>query len=552
MKKSDVSLYLFAFLLLAQVIQAQNKQSTGNNKDINYSEYRIYQWETDLKSMPGDDENNPRRAFLWIPSSCKQLRGLIVSGHNQIEEGILEDPLFRQAMSELNFGQIWVTPGLDPAGVFDVKAGAQDLFDETIRELAEISGYEEIKYAPVVYLSHSAQASQPWNFGAWNPERTLAMISFHGDSPRSTYLCCNHFNPDWENRNIDGIPGLICIGSGEWNEFRVEDSFKFMRQYPGSVISLLCNDGRGHSDFSQDDLRYLIAFIRKSVQYRMPEEWDGKSLMPLKKLCREDGWLADRWRKNAQPVAGTNAYRGYGGNRDSAYWYFDEEMARWTESIYTRERNKKKQYITMMQNGRILKPDEQLLFLTDGKNRNIHAKAVFTDSTYSRLSDSHSIEPVMIKRYCGPVEVINDTTFRLSFYRPGVSHKRVSGIGMFAFSESDLFYGHAVCPISWRMAPTLTEGEVQKIKFPVIPDIKAGIYSVRLKATSDRKLPVQYYVRSGPAYIDGDELILTEIPPNAKYPLKVTVVAWQYGSMLEPKVQTAESVERSFFIYEDK
>ncbi|MDR2920465.1 MAG: hypothetical protein LBV72_14025 [Tannerella sp.] len=549
MNKSGAFLFLLVSLLFPQVIPAQGNQSVNNQKEVNRSEYRIYQWETDLNSIPGDDENNQRRAFLWIPSSCKQLKGLVVSGHNQIEEGILEDPLFRQAMAELNFGQIWVTPGLDPAGIFDVKTGAQDLFDETIQELAEISGYEEIKYAPIVYLSHSAQASQPWNFGAWNPERTLAMISFHGDSPRSTYLCCNHFNPDWEDRNIDGIPGLICIGSGEWNEFRVEDSFKFMRQYPGSIISLLCNDGRGHSDFSQEDLRYLIAFIRKSVLYRMPEEWDGKSLMPLKKLRREDGWLADRWRRNTQPTARTDTYQGYDGNKDSAYWYFDEEMARWTESIYTRERNKKRQYITMMQDGRILKPNEQLTFFTDGKNMDVRAKAVLTDSTYSRLSGNHSIEPIMIKRYCGPVEIINDTTFRLSFYRPGTSYSRVSAIGMFAFSESDMFYGHTVCPVSWRMASALTDGEVQKIKFPAIPDIKAGTLSVRLKATSDKKLPVQYYVQSGPAYINGDELILTDIPPKAKFPLKVTVVAWQYGSMTEPKIQTAKPIGQSFLIH---
>lgn len=549
MNKSGVSLIIFMFLFSQVVLlQAQCNQPAGIGSP-NLAACRIYQWETDLNGIPGEDDNNPRRAFLWIPPSCKQLRGLIVSGHNAIEEGILEDALFRQAMAELGFGEIWVTPGLDPSGVFDEKTGAQVLFDEMIHELAEISGYEEIRYAPIVYISHSAQASQPWNFGAWNPQRTLAMISFHGDSPRSTYLCCNHFNPDWKDRNIDGIPGLICIGSAEWNEFRLEDSFKFMRQYPGSVLSLLCNDGRGHGDFSQDDLRYLIAFIRKSAQYRMPGEWDGTSFMSLKKLRREDGWLADRWHKNSKPVAGTNFYDGYSGNKDSAFWYFDEEMARWTESIYTRERDKKKQYLTMMQNGRILQPDEQLKFFTDGKNMDIHAKAVFTDSVYSSLSDNHSIEPVMLKRYSGPVEIINDTTFRLSFYRPGTLHRRVTDIGMFAFSESDMFYGHAVCPVSWRMAPVLTEGDLQKIKFPAIPDIKVATPSIRLKAVSDKKLPVQYYVRSGPAYIEGDELIFTKIPPNSKFPMKVTVVAWQYGSMAEPKIQTAASVEQTFFIY---
>lgn len=45
-----------------------------------------------------------------------------------------------------------------------------------------------------------------------------------------------------------------------------------------------------------------------------------------------------------------------------------------------------------------------------------------------------------------------------------------------------------------------------------------------------------------------NKIIFTAIPPRAKFPIKVTVVAWQYGKSVEPKVQTAEAVERTFFI----
>ena len=59
---------------------------------------------------------------------------------------------------------------------------------------------------------------------------------------------------------------------------------------------------------------------------------------------------------------------------------------------------------------------------------------------------------------------------------------------------------------------------------------------------------VCYYVKEGPAEIKGDKLVLTKIPPRAKFPVKVTVVAWQYGRSGEPQVQTAEAVEQSFYI----
>src|SRR5207249_2180064 len=36
--------------------------------------------------------------------------------------------------------------------------------------------------------------------------------------------------------------------------------------------------------------------------------------------------------------------------------------------------------------------------------------------------------------------------------------------------------------------------------------------------------------------------------PGAKFPVKVTVVAWQWGRSTDPKIKTAERVERSFFL----
>jgi hypothetical protein len=61
-------------------------------------------------------------------------------------------------------------------------------------------------------------------------------------------------------------------------------------------------------------------------------------------------------------------------------------------------------------------------------------------------------------------------------------------------------------------------------------------------------VPVYYYVREGPAEVDGDVLKFTKIPLRAKFPVKVTVVAWQYGRSIEPKLKTVEPVTREFAI----
>jgi hypothetical protein len=43
-------------------------------------------------------------------------------------------------------------------------------------------------------------------------------------------------------------------------------------------------------------------------------------------------------------------------------------------------------------------------------------------------------------------------------------------------------------------------------------------------------------------------LKFTSLPPRTKFPVQVTVVAWQYGRAVEPKLQSAAPVERTFFI----
>jgi hypothetical protein len=48
--------------------------------------------------------------------------------------------------------------------------------------------------------------------------------------------------------------------------------------------------------------------------------------------------------------------------------------------------------------------------------------------------------------------------------------------------------------------------------------------------------------------MDGDVLKFKAIPPRAKFPMKVTVVAWQYGHAAEPKLKSAVPVERTFNI----
>jgi hypothetical protein len=94
----------------------------------------------------------------------------------------------------------------------------------------------------------------------------------------------------------------------------------------------------------------------------------------------------------------------------------------------------------------------------------------------------------------------------------------------------------------------LTKGKDQMITFPTPDKIRVGDDPVMLHATSDSGLPVEYYIAYGPAIVSEGRLHAAELPVRAVYPIPVKVVAYQFGSGVEPLIKTAAPVERTVLI----
>ena len=512
-----------------------------------------WQWSVEIKELISEETNAHPSAYLWIPENCKQVRAVIIGQHNMTEETIFEHPEFRKNMGKLGIAEIWITPGIDQR--WDVTKGTQQIFETMMKNLSEISGYTELEFAPVIPIGHSAMATYPWNFAAWNSERTLAVLSIHGDSPRTHLTGYGRANLDWGTRTIEGIPSLMVMGEDEWWEDRLITSFDYRREYPNAPLSFLADAGHGHFDISDELIDYLSLFLKKTVEYRLPEHSSLDAPIQLIPVEAKNGWLADRWRKNEKPTAEAASYDKYKGDRNHAFWYFDKEMADATEKYYANERGKTEQYIGFEQKGKLItfNPKSHVRmspsFQPEADGVTFHLKAVYTDTLRNEYSKEHSTHPIRMSRICGPVEVVNDTTFTVRFYRMGLDNpKRTGGICLMASVKQDHKYRSAVQQVEIRIPYRNKEGISQRIIFPKLSDVKASVKKISLNGTADSGLPVYYYVKEGPAEIKGDKLVLTKIPPRAKFPVKVTVVAWQYGRSGEPKVQTAEAVEQSFYI----
>ena len=95
-------------------------------------------------------------------------------------------------------------------------------------------------------------------------------------------------------------------------------------------------------------------------------------------------------------------------------------------------------------------------------------------------------------------------------------------------------------------------GKAQTIRFSISDSVLLNTSPINLRGSSSEGLPVMYYVKYGPAEIKNNQLMFTSIPPKTKYPVKVVVVAYQWGRSIAPQVQTAVPVEQTFYIQSDK
>lgn len=499
-------------------------------------------------------------AFLWIPPGCEKVRAVMFGQHNMLEEGIMEHPVMREELAKQGIAEVWVAPRFDTVFRFD--QGFGEKFEALMRTLATTSGYDELATRPVVPIGHSACASFPWNFAAWNPERTLAALSIHGDAPQTNLTGSGMPNPDWGDRRIDGVPGLFVIGEYEWMDQRVSPGLAFRKKFPKAPVAFLAEPGHGHFDASDELVAYLAKFIRKAVEARLPSNGEG----PLKPVDPSNGWLVPVWRLN-HPYESAVPAANYAGDPSDAFWAFDEEMARATTMHHADQIGKKPQLLGFEQEGRVVSQVDvheqvRLKFQPENDNLRFRLKGAFLDrveevsknlSRWTGLPSGsllgHAAEgEIKIRRITGPVRDLGDGSFELALNRTwSTTDKRNFDLWFYAEHPGDGDYKSIVQQAMMRVEPN-KEGKEQRIDFSAIADQPLGTKSLKLSAVSDAGLPVKFYVREGPAVIEGDTLRFTELPPRSRFPVRVTVVAWQWGRGGESPVKTAQTVERTFLI----
>ncbi len=502
-------------------------------------------------------EGRPATALLWIPPGADRIRGVLVGGHILMEEAFAQDPLIREACAAERLAIVYGLP--HPDAVFDDDRGdAARRLQGVLDALAAASGYGEIAVAPLFPYGHSVGSLFAKHVAYALPARCFGALPFKGG-----------FGPPGGSPEASaaGVPMLAVTGqfeefgpgpSGVLRDFEdreaawtgVRDAILRERGRDArNLMSLLVEPGATHFAWSEPVARYVAAFLRKAAQARIP---DGPAGAKEPVVCREidpaRGALtgAEPGRPGNAPAAVPAEFTG---GPKTAFWHLDLELARAWEVFHAGMRDRKPQFVTFADpaSGQAIRSghDLRLRLKPDwvGPDR-FRVAGTFLAATPDKYPKGdgpagHADGPIRFRVFSGPAEAAGPGLFRV---RPD---GRAGGrIGLLAFHPGDAVFRYAEQPGLASIPDRLTEGRAQAIDFPPVEGLRSGGPPVPLKAVSDAGLAVRYYVESGPAVVEGDRLRVAAVPRRARFPLKVVLVAYQYGSAVEPRVRSAEPVRQ--------
>jgi len=502
----------------------------------------------------------PSAAFLWLPSQVVRIRGVLLLGTTLMEADIARDPLIRQTCADEHLAIVMLKCGL---GAIDIK--------KLLHDFADVSGYQELPSAPLLFIGHSAGGPQAKALGIELADRCFGIVQIRGGVPSA--------NDKGEADVPVGVPSLMMVG--QFDEFggtmRDENGREtwqggrdalraFRKEDERRLASIVVEPGAGHFAWSERNAKYLSLWIKKAAQARIPAaETDDKTPVTCRKIDYQSGWLSDiSWEQTEWTPAAP--YGEYRGDKRQANWLFDQELTQATEAYHRPQAGgfKKRDQFIAWNDATFIDAGVRHFFnkidwCDDGQTFEVHP--VFAEKYPATKAGSggprwatagqpagHTNGPIRARPVGGPIVAVGENRLRIQFdaLSPAGEGGRVTFL---AYHPGDAEYRHTehvgMLPRGFK---GFTEGQTQTITFPTIGGLQTDSPPVPLNATSDAQLPVEYYIAAGPAVIEAGKLKLTEIPRRATFPLTVKVVAYQFGRGLGPKVKSASPIEQTIQI----
>jgi hypothetical protein len=471
--------------------------------------------------------------------------------------------IIRNACETNNLGIIWSTPTFMnfrksvkdniPLNMALEYKTTVNFLQQMLNGLAEKSGYTEVATVPWLPMGESAHLLMVEALTTYSPERCIACVYIKNHH----YQIHNHT-----------IPTLTIFGTAqEWGQDKIDIRTRWnnidnayekiqneIKEYPEWPFSLVIDGWSGHFDCSEKVVNYMACYINLATKARLNKDGSNK----LNPVLLKNGFRVDLPvpRHENKPVI---ACKNIKSENVFLPWFFDKVSAEDDRSFASINWNAVTQIPAFVNDSGKVAP-----FIFNGISKLIptdmgedgitfNVKPILLDKIPSNFAVGAGVKLAQtsgvpsLEWVCGQYMPVGENKFRISLDRSWPFTANYLGVRQVGNDSV-----RAVFQPCGLTLPKNSEGKFQKINFVPIPDVIVGTKSVPLAATSDAGLTVEFYVVAGPAIVKEGRLVFTKIPPRTRYPLAVTVAAWQWGRKTNPKVKMAEILTQTFYILKAK
>lgn len=327
---------------------------------------------------PSPTPNTPANlgAYLWIPPQTATIRAVMVAVHNGLPISILHNPAIRAICRKHGIAQILLTPWASDIGNTMLKDLFYDItdpertaiYDRYVARLAELSGHDELSFAPIIPLAHSAYCDFAFSAALRRPQQCLAALPIKAGLPDvydlyaaggkaktpTPHLALRHvpilFVQSASQETVAWSPyprGLVASGLDRYR--RDHDNNDGSEYEPRNELFGMCWDmSSGHFDMLPRNYQFVANWLDAIASARLPT-MPGE---PLRHLTLRDGWLVNptSLATESQPPGSplVAAYRDVTKDRHRSLWYPTEKLARSLAELARSEPRKEIELFTFL------------------------------------------------------------------------------------------------------------------------------------------------------------------------------------------------------------
>lgn len=244
--------------------------------------------------------------MVWVPEGAKRIRALVIIPNNTDSKDWSEHPALREVLTRHETAILYMRRFDTGIEAMDTREPDRERMPSLLKDSAARLGIPEIEHAPWITFGKSSRGKFPFRM-AWTwPERTIATISYHAETPAWPL-------PEWaEPAKEHSILHVNANGETEWAGtwfLHVRPALLNYHHHTRWLGHVMVAKDVGHGDYGNDGGRappmklprvrtwdYLTDFVDTALTLRLPPEgYPTREPLTLLQLPPDQGVSVDRF-----------------------------------------------------------------------------------------------------------------------------------------------------------------------------------------------------------------------------------------------------------------